>query len=89
MTTILTASARRRRPVNLDTLVERVTRTKKPLQIRTPNSTCVLITVEDWRGIQETLYLKSIPGVWESIEEGKKAVHEECFSLEELGWTIK
>ena len=43
----------------------------------------------DAREIQETFYLKSIPGVWESIEDGKKAAREECFSIKEVGWTIK
>ena len=85
MTTISTA----RKAIDLGTLVDRVARTRKPVKIRTPKSACVLLSDEEWRGIQETLYLKSIPGVWESIVEGKKASHGECFSLEDIGWTIK
>ena len=30
----------------------------------------MLVSEEDWRGIQETLYLISIPGMRESILEG-------------------
>ena len=85
MTTVSTA----KQTVDLDALAGKVARTNKPVKIRTPAGICVLLSEEEWRGIQETLYLKSIPGVWESIEEGKKAAHDECFSLEDLGWTIK
>ena len=85
MTTVSTA----KQAVDLDALVDRVARTQKPVKIRTPKSTCVLLSDEEWRGIQETLYVKSIPGVWESIVEGMKASHDECFSLEDIGWTIK
>ena len=85
MTTVSTA----KQAVSLDALLDKVTRTKKPVKIRTPKSSYILLSDEEWRSIQETLYLKSIPGMWESIVEGKKATHEECFSLEDLGWTIK
>ena len=33
----------------------------------------VLVSEEDWRAIQETLYLSSIPGMRESILEGTAA----------------
>ena len=32
----------------------------------------VLISHDDWRAIQETLYLVSIPGMRESIQKGLK-----------------
>lgn len=37
-----------------------------------------LIAEEDWRAIQETLYLLSIPGMRESIREGLNTPIEEC-----------
>ena len=85
MTTISTANT----SLDLGTLADRVARTNKPLQIRVKNRACVLISGDAWRSMQETLYLKSIPGMWESIVEGQNATHEECFSLEDIGWTIK
>ena len=85
MTTVSTA----KQAIDLDALVDKVARTHKPVKIRTSTGTGVLLSDEDWRSIQETLYLKSIPGVWESIVEGKKAAHDECFSPEDIGWTIK
>ena len=44
----------------------------------------MLIAEDDWRSIQETLHLLSIPGMRESIIEGLKTPVEECG--EELDW---
>ncbi len=44
----------------------------------------VLISEDDWRAIEETLYLSSIPGMSESIIEGIKTSIDECD--EELDW---
>jgi hypothetical protein len=38
----------------------------------------------DWRSIQETLYLLSIPGMRESIQEGLQTPLQEC--SEEVEW---
>lgn len=43
-----------------------------------------LISEDDWRAIQETLYLLSIPGMRESIKEGLATPVEQC--SEELDW---
>ncbi len=51
-------------------LVQRVNSTHKPVEITGKNSNAILIGEEDWRSIQETLYLSSIPGMRESIIEG-------------------
>ena len=39
---------------------------------------------DDWRAIQETLYLLSAPGMRESIVAGMGTTVEEC--TEELDW---
>ena len=44
----------------------------------------VLISVDDWNAIQETLYLCSIPGMRDSIIEASKEPLEE--SIKELDW---
>nr|WP_115093311.1 type II toxin-antitoxin system Phd/YefM family antitoxin [Synechococcus sp. UW106] len=44
----------------------------------------VLLSEQDWRAIQETLYLTSIPGMRESILEGM-ATPADAMN-EELGW---
>lgn len=46
----------------------------------------VLIGEEDWRAIEETLFLMSIPGVAESILEGGRTPLEECLTEDEVGW---
>ena len=51
-------------------LMEEVNKLHQPVTINGKNSNAVLISEEDWKSLQETLYLKSIPGMWESIEEG-------------------
>jgi antitoxin YefM len=38
----------------------------------------VLVSEEEWRAIQETVDLLSIPGMRESIREGLNAPVEEC-----------
>jgi len=38
----------------------------------------VLVAEEDWRAIQETLHLLSIPGMRESIIEGIATPTDEC-----------
>ena len=42
----------------------------EPIQITGKRSNAVLISEDDWRSIQETLYLVSIPGMRESIRKG-------------------
>jgi antitoxin YefM len=44
----------------------------------------VLVSLEDWTAIQETLYLMSIPGMKESILEASKEPIEE--SATKLEW---
>ena len=44
----------------------------------------MLVSEEDWSGIQETLYLLSIPGMGESIKKGMATPLDEC--SKELDW---
>ena len=44
----------------------------------------VLISEDDWRSIQETLYLASIPGMKDSIVRGMKTPASKC--SRELRW---
>ena len=44
----------------------------------------VLIGEDDWRAIEETLFLMSIPGMTESIIEGGKTALEERLTEEEV-----
>lgn len=80
MTTLSATEARK----CLYSLVDDVAESHDPIQIVGKRHSAVLISEEDWRAIQETLYLTSIPGMRESIQEGMKSSIEECD--EELEW---
>ena len=80
MTTLSASEARKR----LYSLVDEVRESHEPVQIIGKRSSAVLISEEDWRAIEETLYLASIPGMRESIKKGLKTPVEKCD--EDPGW---
>jgi antitoxin YefM len=80
MTTLTATEARKR----LYSLVDEVKDSHEPVQIVGKRSSAVLVSEEDWRAVQETLYLVSIPGMRTSIQDGLKTAVEECD--EELDW---
>ena len=65
-------------------IVQKVNDTHEPIEITGKDSTAVLIGEEDWRSIQETLYLTSVPGMRESIIEGMNTPVDEL--SDELDW---
>lgn len=69
---------------SLRDLLEETAASHEPIQIISDASNGILVSEEDWRAIQETLYLLSIPGMRESIREGMATPIEEC--SEELNW---
>lgn len=71
---------------NLFKLLEQVNRESEPCIITSRKGDGVLISKDDWESIQETLYLQSIPGMKESIEEGMATPLEDCVSEDELEW---
>jgi antitoxin YefM len=68
MTSIPVTLARSR----LYQLVDEASSTHEPVQITGKRSNAVLVSEGDWRSIQETLYLVSIPGMRDSIRKGLK-----------------
>lgn len=65
-------------------LLDEAAETHEPIQITGKRSNAILVSEEDWRSIQETLYLTSIPGMAESVNEGMETPLEE--TEEELDW---
>ncbi len=65
-------------------LIDEASESHEPIHISGKRSNAVLVSEEDWRSIQETLHLLSIPGMRESIIEGLKTPVEEC--SEEPEW---
>ena len=80
MTTIKVSEAKDR----LGRLVDEAAASHEPIVITGRRANAVLISEEDWRAIQETLHLLSIPGMRESIREGLETPLEEC--TRELDW---
>ncbi|MHB9037436.1 MAG: type II toxin-antitoxin system Phd/YefM family antitoxin [Armatimonadota bacterium] len=68
----------------LGDLVQEVNSEHEPVHIRAAGTSAVLLDEEDWRAIQETIYLLSVPGMRESIREGLQTPAHEC--CEELNW---
>jgi len=66
MTSISVTKARSR----LYQLVDDTSASHEPIQITGKRSNAVLVSESDWRSIQETLYLVSIPGMRASIRKG-------------------
>jgi len=57
---------------NLYRLIEEVSEIGEPLQITGKEHNAVLVGEADWRAIEETLYLLSIPRMRASIRRGLK-----------------
>lgn len=70
MATVLTASQAR---VALYRLIDEAADSHQPVQITGKRNNAVLLSEGDWRAIQETLYLLSVPGMRESIRKGLAA----------------
>lgn len=59
-------------------LIDRVNEDNVPIQITGKRSGAVLMSIEDYLSIEESLYLLNVPGMRESILEGMKTPVEEC-----------
>jgi len=69
---------------NLYRLLEETAQSSEPIQITGKRGNAVLVSADDWRALQETVYLLSIPGMRESIREGLDTPLDEC--SEDPGW---
>ena len=70
---------------NLDDLINQITETHQPDIIKGTENAVVLLSREDWAAIQETIYLNSIPGYIDSINEAIDSPREEWINAKELG----
>jgi antitoxin YefM len=59
-------------------LLDEVAESHEAVQIVGKRHSAVLVAEEDWRAIQETLYLTSIPGMKESIVKGLRTPVGKC-----------
>ena len=80
MTTKTATQAR----ADLYRLLDEVAKTHEPIAITGRRNNGVLIAEEDWRAIQETLFLLSIPGMRRSIRAGLRTTLSR--TSEKPGW---
>ncbi|MEK7407695.1 MAG: type II toxin-antitoxin system Phd/YefM family antitoxin [Acidobacteriota bacterium] len=80
MTTVSSSKARS----NLYRLLDETADSHQPLLITGRRNNAVLIAEADWRAVQETLFLLSVPGMRESVLEGMKTPVSKC--AKKLRW---
>ncbi len=80
MTTITATEARKR----LYKLIDELAESHEAVQITGKRANAVLVGEDDWRAVQETLHLVSIPGMRESILEGMATPVEDL--QDKLDW---
>lgn len=78
---ILTATEARSK---LYRLIDEAATSHEPILIKGKRGSAVLVSEDDWRAIQETIYLLNIPGMRESLRDGLATPIEEC--TEDLTW---
>ena len=74
MTTLTASEAR----AKMYKLLDKAAESHEPIQITGKRHNAVLVAEEDWRAINETLYLLSIPGMRKSIRQGLKTPIKKC-----------
>ena len=67
-------------------IIDNVIKYGNSISISTDDGAAILVNQDEWNGLLETLYLKSIPGMAKSIMEGKATPLSEC--LDSVGWDI-
>ncbi|MBB2891906.1 type II toxin-antitoxin system Phd/YefM family antitoxin [Flexivirga oryzae] len=67
MTALSATSAR----ANLYRLIDQVNDESEPLTITGQRGNAVLVGEDDWRAIQETLHLESVPGFTDSVRAAR------------------
>ena len=64
-------------------LIDETIDSHEPIIIAGKRGNVVLISEEDYRSIQETIYLTSIPGMRERLLEGRDTPLEDCVEDED------
>lgn len=62
----------------LYSLIESLQEGQDPVLITGKRGNAVLVSEEDWRSIEETLYLLSVPGMRASIQSGMREPVSKC-----------
>lgn len=58
----------------------------EPVRVNTKNGNAIIMSEEEYRNLEETVYLCSIPNMKESIVEASNAPLEEYIKEEDFKW---
>ena len=81
--TAMTATAAR---TNFYNLIDQTRDCHELIIISGKRNNAVLISVDDWNAIQETLYLNSVSGLYDSLKKGMENSLEHCISENDVNW---
>ena len=82
--TSITATAFRQ---NIYQIIAQVNSNCAPIAItNSKGKGAVLIGEDDWAAIEETLYLAGVPGLVESLQEGRAEALVDCVAEDALEW---
>ena len=74
---------------DLIAILNDVTRNNEPVTIVSDDSnTAVILSMEEWNNIQETLYLQAIPGMVKSIKVAANEPLEKGIDAKELDYNV-
>ncbi len=80
MTTFTASKAR----AMLYRLLDKTAQSHDPILVTGKRANAVLVSESDWKSIQETLYLLSVPGMRQSLLRGAKTPFSKC--AKKLDW---
>ena len=71
---------------NIFNVLDKAIINHEAFNVRTDKGNAVILSDEDYRGMKETLYLLSIPGMRDKLLSGMAEPLSECISEENIGW---
>ena len=71
---------------NIFAMLEQTIKYNEPLSVSTKSGSVVVLSEEDYRGLTESLYLSSVPGMKEKLIDGKKTPLNDCVPESEIEW---
>jgi PHD/YefM family antitoxin component YafN of YafNO toxin-antitoxin module len=71
---------------NIFAYLDQAIRHNEVINVSTKNGNAVVMSDDDYRGLMETLYLYSIPGMVESILDAENEPKEDRVKMSEVNW---
>ena len=71
---------------NIFAMLEQTIKYNEPLSVSTKSGSVAVLSEEDYRGLTESLYLSSVPGMKEKLIDGKNTPLNDCVPESEIEW---